>query len=197
MALIKQLGISAIASGIVLVPVYFFLWKFSVLHRRQAVTGFLFSLYLCVVFSVVGLPSLAYWKYLRWDVNLNLIPLLGIPADLHNALLNVVLFVPLGIMLPLFRKKYRSVAAVGITGFCLSLLIELLQMFTYRATDIDDLLTNTLGTLIGYGIAKCILKKHDRFADSEGTVFQFFFITCIVMFFIQPYIASAMELHFL
>lgn len=36
-------------------------------------------------------------------------------------------------------------------GFGLSLTIELAQLFTqYRATDVDDLITNTVGTLLGY-----------------------------------------------
>lgn len=43
------------------------------------------------------------------------------------------------------------------TGLGLSLTIEFVQLFTlYRATDIDDLITNTVGALVGYGCFKLI-----------------------------------------
>ena len=41
----------------------------------------------------------------------------------------------------------------------MSLSIEVLQLFTFRATDVDDLMMNTIGALVGYGIAKLILRK--------------------------------------
>lgn len=44
------------------------------------------------------------------------------------------------------------------SGFALSLTIELLQLFTYRAVDMDDLAMNTLGAIGGYGIF-CLIKK--------------------------------------
>lgn len=39
-------------------------------------------------------------------------------------------------------------------GLALSASIEILQIFTFRLTDIDDLITNTAGTVIGYYIGK-------------------------------------------
>ena len=39
-------------------------------------------------------------------------------------------------------------------GLAVSLGIELLQIFTFRLTDIDDLITNTVGTVIGYEISR-------------------------------------------
>ena len=39
-------------------------------------------------------------------------------------------------------------------GLAVSLGIELLQIFTFRLTDIDDLITNTAGTVIGYEISR-------------------------------------------
>lgn len=46
-------------------------------------------------------------------------------------------------------------------------MIEILQLFTFRATDIDDIIMNTIGTCVGYGIAKIILGKR----NSYGNVF--------------------------
>ena len=68
-----------------------------------------------------------------------------------NVLLNVAMFVPLGILLPLvFPKMRRWYQTFGI-GFAVSLVIELLQLWQGSGVaDIDDLFANTLGTVIGY-----------------------------------------------
>ena len=41
----------------------------------------------------------------------------------------------------------------------MSLTIEVLQLFVFRATDINDLIMNTLGALVGYFVAKVIIRK--------------------------------------
>ncbi len=41
----------------------------------------------------------------------------------------------------------------------MSLTIEVLQLFLFRATDINDLIMNTLGALVGYLAAKVIIRK--------------------------------------
>ena len=75
-----------------------------------------------------------------------------------NVLLNVALFVPLGILLPMiwkgFRKWYRMLAA----GFGLSLWIELMQLASGRGIfDIDDLSANTLGAMLGFWLIGIVL----------------------------------------
>ena len=41
----------------------------------------------------------------------------------------------------------------------MSLTIEVLKLFVFRATDINDLIMNTLGALVGYLVAKVIIRK--------------------------------------
>ena len=72
---------------------------------------------------------------------------------------NILLFMPLGFYLPLIVKKHVNVWKVIIIGFCVSLCIEVMQMFIsllincrYKAFDVDDLLLNTAGTALGYMI---------------------------------------------
>ena len=65
-------------------------------------------------------------------------------------LLNFFLFVPMGFLVPLLWKQYRAEKYVLLFGFGTSFAIEVLQMFCGRTTDVDDLLMNTLGALIGY-----------------------------------------------
>ena len=72
---------------------------------------------------------------------------------LLNLIGNVTMFIPLGIVWPAVFKKLNTHWKVIIAGFGVSLVIEVLQLpFFDRASDIDDLILNTLGFLIGYGI---------------------------------------------
>lgn len=75
-----------------------------------------------------------------------------------NVLLNVAMFIPLGFLLPLATPKLRKwYMSIGV-GFCLSLAVELLQL--WRGTgvcDVDDLFANTLGTVIGYTVVILII----------------------------------------
>ena len=72
---------------------------------------------------------------------------------LINVIGNTAMFIPIGIIWPsVFRRldtARKSIAA----GLGFSLFIEILQLPFYdRVTDIDDLILNSLGFLMGYGI---------------------------------------------
>jgi len=90
--------------------------------------------------------------------SLNLIPLLTLTsADLKTSLLNILLFVPFGLGLP-FVTKLRLKKVIT-AGALFSVAIELLQLvtgllahMTFRIADINDVIFNTLGTAVGYGL---------------------------------------------
>ncbi|AMA52445.1 VanZ family protein [Bacillus inaquosorum] len=70
---------------------------------------------------------------------------------------NLILFLPVGLLFPLLFKKLNNVKRILLTGFFISLFIELAQLSisvyirsVYRSFDVDDLILNTLGTVIGY-----------------------------------------------
>lgn len=70
---------------------------------------------------------------------------------LEENLLNILLFVPLGFLLPTMTKFFRKFIVVTFFGFMASLAIETIQFFTSLGIfDIDDLLNNTLGAFVGY-----------------------------------------------
>ncbi len=83
-----------------------------------------------------------------------------------NVLLNVVMFAPLGALLPLLWQKCRKWYITTPIGFGTSLVIELIQLATKRGTfDVDDLFANTLGSVVGFLCIMAILslfneKKH-------------------------------------
>jgi glycopeptide antibiotics resistance protein len=78
---------------------------------------------------------------------------------LLNLIGNTAMFIPLGIVWPAVFNKLDSHKKIISAGFGVSLAIEFLQLFFYdRASDIDDLILNTLGFLIGYGIYLLVKK---------------------------------------
>lgn len=79
---------------------------------------------------------------------------------------NIVLFIPLGFLLPCICNRISSTIKVLKISSMISLSIELLQLLgsliykaTYRFADIDDIILNTLGALIGFIILKLINRK--------------------------------------
>ena len=87
-------------------------------------------------------------SYGKLDATINLIPFSS--EGFATYILNVIMFMPLGFLLPLIWRRYRKMGRAVLTGFCMSLSIELLQLFCLRVTDVDDLTMNTLGTAVGF-----------------------------------------------
>lgn len=77
--------------------------------------------------------------------------------EMKDALINLIgntaMFIPLGIVWPAVFKKLDTHIKVIFAGTVFSLTIEIIQLAFYeRATDIDDLILNSLGFALGYGI---------------------------------------------
>jgi glycopeptide antibiotics resistance protein len=92
----------------------------------------------------------------------------------ENILGNIILFIPLGVLLPLISIRYRSFWKVTIIGLLCSAFIETIQWISryydvYRTTDIDDVILNTLGTMIGFGIATIYISTRRRTAVSRSS----------------------------
>lgn len=118
----------------------------------------LFLLYLVAV-SLMAVPFISFLAGLRLQSSVNLIPFNGIwvilqQGDIKYIVLNIIgnitMFIPIGFLIPLLWNKLRGFITVLAYGIGLSLLIETLQFFISRGTDIDDLILNTLGVLLGY-----------------------------------------------
>ena len=70
---------------------------------------------------------------------------------LLNVIGNTTMFLPLGIVWPIVFKELNTPKKAIVAGIGVSLCIEILQLPFYdRVTDIDDLILNTVGFLIGY-----------------------------------------------
>ena len=98
---------------------------------------------------------------LHWWEYPDLTPLVG--YEVSDMVQNVVLFVPLGVLVPLVAR-ITSVPRVVFTGFLVSLTMELLQWVNAvvahggHVPDVNDLLSNTLGVPLGYGAYRLALR---------------------------------------
>lgn len=81
-------------------------------------------------------------------------------VSILNLMANILLFVPIGFTLPLLRSTAIKLRQVIVAGIILSVTIEFAQFFLGRRADIDDLILNVLGIIVGYAILKIVEKSH-------------------------------------
>lgn len=74
----------------------------------------------------------------------------------QNIFANLLMFVPMGMALPvLFKYKFNKLWKILIFIICFVFMIEIIQFLTFcGSADIDDVILNTIGCTIGYGIIK-------------------------------------------
>lgn len=94
--------------------------------------------------------------------------------------LNILIFLPLGIYLGFFLKKENIFKVLGIS-FLVSFCFEFIQWISLIGCfGINDLITNTLGALIGYIIFKLLYKKNN--SPNKIKIFNIISIVLIVIF---------------
>src|SRR4051812_13619370 len=123
---------------------------------RRRVTVTVFLLYAASVVAVTVFPirirSAAYWADEPWRTTIHLIP--G-EVDGPSFVLNVIMFIPLGVLLPLLWPRLDAVRGLAACAAGASLAIELIQLVfglilgSRRTVDINDLIANTAGALLG------------------------------------------------
>lgn len=160
----RMVAIAALVLTLVIYAVYYFLLgrKKNYQVKRHALQ-IVFVFYIVVILASV------------WSINMeagdirgvNLIPFQtvvsvlstlgmtkGLPMGYAHIVLNVCMFIPFGLLLPIIVKKFDSFLKVLGLSFAFTLLIEIVQLVLPmgRSFDIDDLICNTLGGVIGYCI---------------------------------------------
>ena len=135
--------------------------------KREAIL-LLMYIDLAVVIRFVFFPKtlvdghvqpLVYDPETVFPLRINLVPLFhlleydSVRDMIWNVVGNAALFIPSGILLPVIYRNLDSLWKVAAAGSFISLCIEILQLpFASRASDVDDLILNTLGVVAGYGI---------------------------------------------
>ena len=103
--------------------------------------------------------------------SINLIPLTSIiefskiilegdfTRGFNNIIGNIFIFAPLGYFLPLLFNKCKRINMVILVGFIISFLFETCQYLMYLGSaDIDDIILNLIGTVIGFAFYQIIIR---------------------------------------
>lgn len=153
--------IGVIAFGVVMYIGYFVLYRkllsgMKVFTKRQLFIGGMLAGY---VIMVLGVTFLDRGTYFRGQMNLHFLSSYREAWNRFSVrhwqfvILNIVMFVPLGILLPLFHRNFRKAGWTIGAGLLFTITIESLQLITGRGSFVlDDIFNNTLGATIGYGI---------------------------------------------
>ncbi|OKZ38039.1 MAG: VanZ family protein [Eshraghiella crossota] len=170
---ISDILIRSISGYVFIVPVlllYFLYLKKS--GRKQSflhITAvFVFCYYLFGILTVAGI---GYTSTMSFSPKISLIPFLGMITGPIDTILNLILFVPLGVFLPFLYKRYHHIKTVALTGFLFS----------------------CLGYWIYYLLSKALPNNFRKKLQSEnvnGTVEVLLFVIYIfmVMVTVQPWV---------
>ena len=193
---ITDILIRSIAGYVFVVPGILLYFGYLMKTKKQTlihfIAVFVFCYYLIGIFTMVGIHA-----FKTFSPRIVLVPFMDMISGPVDTILNIILFIPLGFFLPLLYKNYNRLNRVVLTGFLFSVSIETVQMFGMGATDINDLITNTVGTCLGYYIYKVLSKlvrkelcakcKADGINDYIEVLF-FTLYSFAVMVTIQPFI---------
>ncbi len=123
-------------------------------NRKKFIILYLFYVYL---FIVIALTILSRETGSRGGFNLKLFG--TFTGDIYgdkNPIENILLFIPLGFLMPLLWRVFFKGLWCFTAGLMLSLTIEGVQFFTKRGyVQTDDVVMNFIGTILGYTVIFC------------------------------------------
>lgn len=100
--------------------------------------------------AVVGYNTRPFREILRY---LRYWKILGLRTVILNLAGNVIGFMPFGALLPIFSRQMRRPWKITLLSFEISAIIEISQLvLQVGCFDVDDMILNTLGAALGYGI---------------------------------------------
>lgn len=163
---------------IISIPIYilflvYVIWKKVSIMKIVLYTLFYFYVISLIAVTIFPIPIQGLeeiWIYAD-GIN-NFIPLksiiyilfndsLSIMIKMRQIIWNIILFIPMWFFIPLIWKSKSHFKKALLIGILCSICIELLQYiislllgFSYKITDVDDILLNTLGFVIGFFLCK-------------------------------------------
>lgn len=86
-----------------------------------------------------------------------------------NLLGNIVLFIPLGVIIPAIYKPFLKLSRFLACSLALLITVELIQLITRVGSfDVDDVILNMLGAAIGYLITMILVTVGKRWPADRG-----------------------------
>lgn len=153
---IKQMIMTGLISGYIIIVL-----AITILNRVSGIYGSVNLHFLSSYKEAWNNFSVRNWQYL---------------------IFNIIMFVPLGVLLPLTNKKFQKIFYTLLAGFMLTFVIEILQRITaYGIFELDDIFNNLLGTLVGYSIVMTFISLNKRQKHKYRKVFAYFSPLLIVL----------------
>ena len=145
------------------------LHDYKEISKLLLVAEFLLFVYVCAILKITGIID----KELYFGFSpSNLMGFFTVPfvgASIKMVALNYLLFVPYGFLVGLvFKKAGLNWWKALLVGFCSSFCIEMIQAFTGRLTELDDLIINTAGFVAGFLIAEAVKKMRNSKLRKKG-----------------------------
>ncbi|MBO3444961.1 VanZ family protein [Clostridium sp. CCUG 7971] len=130
-------------------------FKYSAISFSNPLDKYVYNKY-----GVFGIINLIPFKETISTLTDNHVPIM---MPIRNIVGNILLFIPLGLMIPILFEKYNKLSKIFFLGFISSLSIEVVQLFVGdNVSDIDDVIFNTTGAILGllcYKLLKKVVKK--------------------------------------
>lgn len=178
------------AAAVFIIPVLCIYNKLCVHSWKRTIVYIVFGFYLTAILALVGFPNITSLKI---DFTVNVIPFADMVSDFNNACLNILLFVPFGFFFPVLWERFRNIKNIVLIGLIATSLIEISQIFNFRTSDINDIITNIIGTMTGYFIARWITGNFTKRILLNSKISDFYVIcgsVGFIMFFCQPFVSS-------
>lgn len=145
---------------------YFIIYKKFLKGNKRLSKRKVFILFCLIgyIVMVIGVTFLNRGARIFGDTNLHLFSSYKEAWNSFNSttwrfiILNIFMFVPLGLLLPLLNKRFRKFPWIVGSAFLMTMMIEILQLISgYGIFELDDIFNNVLGAIIGYGIVMTII----------------------------------------
>lgn len=124
----------------------------------KCIGNLIFLVYIVAVLSITGVLYIKPSDFTYMHTAPNLVPLVNTISDfmgnpqsvLRQVVLNIIFFMPFGFLFTmLYLKKDKKLLKVLVIALVFSTCIETLQFFVGRFMDVDDIIWNTSGAIIG------------------------------------------------
>lgn len=164
--------------------------------KRVKMLRVLFVVYLIALFEIVVFKFDIPFSNMGYLRSVNFIPfnqslIVNGKIELSEIFMNMVIFIPLGVYFEIIFSKWSTMKKVFIV-FVVSLSCEILQfIMAVGASDITDVINNTLGGIVGVLIIKLLIRlfkdknkvyKFINIVATAGTVFMISLLSMILLY---------------
>ena len=137
----------------------------------------LYAVFMIYIVVVVGATMLRYSGYsISWG-NKIIYPLFYSyreawkdfsAREWRNIILNIMMFVPFGFLLPFVSNKFQVFWKTYLAGFLFTTIIEVTQLLLHLGIfELDDFMNNTIGAMIGYGFYRLFVFVVQKWKKQE------------------------------